>query len=168
MILIFDLDGTLFQAKPVFQRAGGGMPGADADLKFLLESVTAVGELFPGVYDVLQTLHNAGHKMYICSQSPAEYIAKVLEHTGISRFFEDYRSAAGYDSKSEPVRELAQGRPAVVIGDTHGDITAAKQNDMKSIAAMYGYGNKDMLAPADAFADLPEEIVGCVERIMRL
>jgi phosphoglycolate phosphatase len=165
MILIFDLDGTLFQAKPVFQRAGGGALGAYTDLKLLLESVMAVGALFPGVYDMLQTLHNAGYKMYICSQSPAEYIEKVLEHTGISRFFEDYKSAAGHDSKATPIRELAQGNPAIVIGDTHGDITAAKQSGMKSIAAMYGYGNKDMLAPADAFANSPSEIVCCVNRL---
>ncbi|MCL2408215.1 MAG: haloacid dehalogenase-like hydrolase [Oscillospiraceae bacterium] len=165
MMLIFDLDGTLFQAKPVFRLAGEGV---DFSLEKLLDSVSAAGELFPGAFEVVQLLHTAGYRMYICSQSPAAYIEKVLEHTGISRFFEGYKSAEGYDSKSKPIRELAQGHPAIVIGDTHGDITAAKQNGMKSIAVMYGYGNKALLAPADAFAESPGGIVRCVEWIMRL
>ena len=162
MILIFDLDGTLFQAKPVFSLAG---EGADFSSERLLDSVAAAGELFPGAFEAVQSLHATGYRMYICSQSPAAYIAKVLEHTGIARFFEDYKSSEGYDSKTEPIRELAQGDPAIVIGDTHGDITAARENGMKSIAAMYGYGNKDLLTPADAFAESPEDIMSCVEAI---
>ncbi|MCL2392808.1 MAG: HAD hydrolase-like protein, partial [Oscillospiraceae bacterium] len=68
-----------------------------------------------------------------------------------------------YASKTEIVREItAPDAHAVVIGDTHGDISAASENGLRSIAALYGYGNKSMLEHADYFANMPEEIVGCV------
>ena len=165
MLLIFDLDGTLFQAKPVVERAGldTGIPGYR---ERLLKAICEHGALFPGVHKLLGNLHSAGFKLVICSKSPMEYIGLVVEQMGISRFFEGYYSAEGYSSKADLVKEIiSPGIPAAVIGDTHGDITAAIENGLPSIAAMYGYGNKSLLKDADYFVDSPEEIAECLKRI---
>jgi len=96
-----------------------------------------------------------------------EYIELVLKHTGIAEFFMRYYSSEGYVSKTELVREITTPDvPAVVIGDTHGDISAASENGLPSIAALYGYGNKSMLERADYFANIPEEIVECVSVLL--
>ena len=194
MLVIFDLDGTLFQAKPVIMCAITqlmrelGLPAPDAaDLQksapqgalsmlkhilgddadahlplykaLLRETITDTGELFPGVRESLERLKGEGHELIICSNSPEEYIALVLESTGIAKFISRYYSAGTYPSKAKLISELIKpGVHAVVVGDTHGDVEAAHSNGLPAIAAMYGYGNKQMLAKADAFAYSADEI----------
>ena len=200
MLLIFDLDGTLFQSKPVVMLAvrrlleemGFPSPDDGAILKNLgrgaIEMLSAVlpdgadaetalsvyfdqiriaifecGELFPGVRAAVQQLRAEGHELYISSKSPLVYIEAVLEHTGIAGFFSKCCSSENFSSKAEAIRQLIgqdnPATPAIVIGDTHGDVEAAHLNGLPAIAAMYGYGNKQLLAGAEYFADSPEDIV---------
>ena len=222
MLLIFDLDGTLFQAKPVVLSAvlrlfgeldipvpdeGALMKSAgqmlDAFLRETMpcnanlaksrelylalsrEEILARGELYPGIREALEHLCADGHELAVCSNSPIEYIQTVLEHTGIAGLFKSYCSTEIYPSKADALRDMAnreqrsatgasppakrRDRPsapaAIVIGDTHGDIEAAHENGLTAIAAMYGYGNKDLLADAEHFADSPEEIIRCIREI---
>jgi phosphoglycolate phosphatase len=196
MLLIFDLDGTLFHAKPPVLRAGRalldemGIPAtgdsiflknAGRGLDALLRSILPVGidlavararyielirlaildggELFPGVLDMVKQLADDGHELVVCSNSPRDYIALVLEHTGIAQWISRYFSAESYESKASLIREINRPDiPAVVIGDTHGDIEAAHTNGLPAIAVTYGYGNKEMLAPADHIARSAQEI----------
>jgi len=163
MLIIFDLDGTIFQAKPIFMRVGLDTSAPDYE-KLLEAAIQDYGELFPCAENVLKALHDMGHELIICSKSPMKYIELVLRATRINSFFSDYFSSSGYASKSELVREIVESktRNAIVVGDTHGDITAASENGLPSIAAMYGYGNKKMLSNANYFANTPEEILGCL------
>jgi len=166
MLLIFDLDGTLFKAKPVVQRVGLDTTVPDY-FELLDAAIREHGKLFSGVSNMLKQLHSAGHNLIICSKSPMEYIRLVLIYTEISEFFTRYYSSESYASKAVLVSEIITPKtPAAVIGDTHGDISAAKKNGLPSIAAMYGYGNKAMLENADYFADSPEEIITCVEKLL--
>ena len=204
MLLIFDLDGTLFQAKAVVLRAAerlldemGAPPqdessilknagqGIDALLRNILpgnatpdaartrilelmrEAIFDYGELFPGVYEAVIELHSEGHDLVLCSNSPEEYIKTVLEFTDIEYAFSRYYSVNAYPSKSDLVAELIKtDTSAIVIGDTHGDIEAAHNNDLPAIAAMYGYGNKTMLEAAEYKASSPEDIVKCIHRAL--
>ena len=212
MLLIFDLDGTLFKAKPVclsadyklleewgvpapdeatlLKNAGCGVgpllqsilpDGADIGaararyIELVREEIIGSGELFPGALEAVRQLKDEGHELAVCSNSPGEYIKTVLEHTGIAGVFARYYSAEGHATKAGIVRGIvaqsgwnAGKAPApAVIGDTHGDIEAAHANGLIAIAAMYGYGNKAMLAAADYFAGTPEEIVSCVHSYLR-
>ena len=202
MLLIFDLDGTLFQAKSVILLAARRLPGElgmpvpdddtilknagqgiDAILRNILpdsmepaaikmrfhdlmhEAILDRGELFPGVSEMISQLCSEGHTLVIISNSSEEYIETVLEHTGITNAFSHYYSVNAFFSKTDLVGKLIKpGVQALVIGDTHGDIEAAHGNGLEAIAAMYGYGNKSMLAVAEYFAESPEDIIECVRR----
>ena len=203
MLLIFDLDGTLFQAKPVvllavrrlFEELGLPVPDEGAVLKnagrgaaamlaaVLPEGVEASaamplfykqlrsailerGELYAGAKETVRKLYDEGHKLAICSNSPMIYIELVMKHTGIGEFFALCLSAEGHPSKAVQIGKLLKpGETAIVIGDTHGDLSAAHENGLKAIAAAYGYGNKDLLKSADYTAHTPEEILDCVRRL---
>jgi len=205
MLLIFDLDGTLFEAKPVVFKADYallddlGLPPVDEEtlvraagrgiyeflaailpegfdidaawvryIEIVCDVIKDCGALFPGAAEALERLHKAGHEIVICSNSPEKYTKTVLEHTNITAFVTRFVCAEDYGTKAAAVYSLLKpGAAAVVIGDTHGDITAAMANELPSIAAMYGYGNKEMLAGADFFAASPSEIVDCVELLNR-
>jgi phosphoglycolate phosphatase len=41
------------------------------------------------------------------------------------------------------------GERAIVIGDRKEDILAAKENGLKSVGCLYGYGGRDELEEAD-------------------
>ena len=203
MLLIFDLDGTLFMAKQVvllavsrlleemdvpapdendmLKNAGQGLdallrsvlPGAfdfaalrQRYVELLCEAVHECGELFPGVYETLSRLANESYELTICSNSPLEYIEAVLQRTRTSTMIARYCSTEGYPSKAALIREMAEpGRPAVVIGDTHGDIEAAHENDLPAIAVAYGYGNKSMLSGAERSVVAPEGIIGALRTL---
>ena len=205
MLLIFDLDGTLFQAKPVvllaarrllgemglkapdegtiLKNAGQGIdallknilpddaepdsaePGAARVriLELMREAVTECGELFPGVREAVEHLYSEGHELVICSSSPEEYIETVLDFTEIEYAFSRYYSVSAYSSKTDLISEIIKtDTSAIVIGDTHGDIEAAHSNGLPAIAAMYGYGNKPMLAAAEFKADSPADIINYI------
>ena len=57
------------------------------------------------------------------------------------------------------------GRPAVVIGDRLGDIEAAHDNDLLSIATSYGYGTSEKIAASDQVAQSPLDIPGLVSEL---
>ena len=203
-LLIFDLDGTLFQAKPVYLRADldflseYGVPapdentllkytarGLDMFLRALLpedmdiptarecfiglvcKAIVESGELYPGISEMLRKFRGDGHELAVCSFSPEEYVRTVLEHTGIAGIITRYNCADTNGSKAEAVRALLRpGVPAIVIGDTHGEMEAARENGLPFIAAAYGYGNKAMLAAADHTANTPDEINDCIGRAL--
>ena len=202
MLIIFDLDGTLFQAKPVMLRAAtrllNDLGVAEPDEKRILETapngaasllqeflgdvpdgavncyeelmhdaIIECGELFPGVTETVRQLASDGHELVVCSNSPEQYIDLVLESTGIAKWISRYYSAEPYASKAELAGLLVKANtPAVVIGDTHGDMEAAHINNLPAIAAMYGYGNKQMLAEADGFAYSAEDILSIVSSLL--
>ena len=199
MLIIFDLDGTLFQAKPVIlltvrrllhelcvpvpeellvlQNAPkGALPmlealiGEDAGSslaryeQIMHDVILETGELFPGIPGVMERLAQDGHELAVCSNSPEAYISLVLEHTGIAKWVTGYYSSETYPTKAALIGALicethARNIPAVVVGDTHGDVEAAHANGLPVIAAMYGYGNAEMLSSADGFARSPGEII---------
>jgi len=165
-LIIFDLDGTLFQAKPVISRAADADAAQGRYKELVSEAIVEIGRLFPGVFEAVKALREKGHELVVCSRSPDWYIKLVLEHTGISQCFTGHYSSAAYASKAVLFKEILEefseaGRqvPAVVVGDTHGDIEAAHDAGLPAIAAMYGYGNKEMLSGADAFAHSAGELL---------
>ena len=204
MLLVFDLDGTLYEAKAVYFRVayrllselgidvpdeetllrytgrnlseffrnvlpdGMDMTAArERYIKLVREETSSGGHLFSGVYEMIDGLYSDGHEIYICSNSPEEYIRFVLDSNGLTTFISGYLSAERMRSKAELIAGLIKpGIPAIVIGDTHGDIEAAHENGLPAIAAAYGYGNKEMLATAEYMANSPEEIVDYIRRII--
>jgi phosphoglycolate phosphatase len=199
MLIIFDLDGTLFQAKPVILLAvrrllqelyvpvpeemkilqnapKGALPMLEALIgeeagaslvryeQIMHDVILETGELFPCIPDVMEQLVRDGHELIVCSNSPEAYVSLVLEHTGIAKWVAGCYSSEAYPSKAALIGALigethGKNIPAVVVGDTHGDVEAAHVNGLPAIAAMYGYGNADMLSSADGFAHSAGEIV---------
>jgi len=47
------------------------------------------------------------------------------------------------------VSDLLKVEMAIVVGDRREDIMAAKENGMKSIGCLYGYGSREELEEAD-------------------
>ncbi len=208
--MIFDLDGTLFQADRVTVAAARrclatvdvaapeesaityftGRPAeewcdwlralcprnADASIireafdRMGLERVPTAGALFPGVREALAEVRGLGRTMAICTNGQRQYVERVMGSHGLEVYFDTVRyRKPGDGPKSSMVCELLAelgGGPAVVVGDRGDDIEAAHRNGIAAIAARYGYGSREELAPADAAAASAAEIPELANRLL--
>lgn len=129
---------------------------------------TRLTKPYPDVIDTLQQLCDAGHRLAVCSNKHLSLTETILRELSMDGFF---GAVLGGDSvpKRKPAPEplltaLAQlGAPsenAVMVGDSHNDVAAARAADMMSIVVSYGYcreGAANLSADRviDDFSDLP-------------
>jgi phosphoglycolate phosphatase len=121
---------------------------------------------FDGVPEVLEALASAGFRLAVCTNKPEAPARSLLASLGLGRFF---AAVGGGDSfpvrKPDPGHLLgtlrlageADGR-AVMIGDHHNDMAAARGAGVPAIFAGWGYGPAAMAAGAPVAArpaDLP-------------
>lgn len=122
------------------------------------------GRLFDGAQEVLSGLHARGHKLLLVSNCTQDYMDAVVDTFALDRLLH-FRSAVGRDARLTKTAELARGlaevgaRTAVMVGDRHHDLEAARANGVWFIACTYGYGKPEEFAGAQAsindIRDLP-------------
>jgi phosphoglycolate phosphatase len=116
----------------------------------------AENSVYPGVYEVLQSLQASGWQLFVCTSKRDDFTAKILEKFDLSRYFlAVYADTAGsvQHSKTALLRRLLEEQsldPATtcMVGDRNFDIEAARANGVTSIAVTYGYGTPEELALA--------------------
>jgi phosphoglycolate phosphatase len=158
-------------ARALLERAfsARGMALDAAALPAFLDDYTANAAVltrpYPGVVETLNTLREAGWTLAVCTNKPEVPAREVLRALGLDGFF---AAVGGGDSfptrKPDPAHllatlEAAGGEPAraVMVGDHHNDVHAARGAGVRGIWAMWGYGCDVAGADANAacFADLP-------------
>lgn len=208
-LVVFDLDGTLFQAQRVtipavqetFAANGLHVPGADEIGAFIgrpaaeyhqwlagfcspemvhdivsqtdrreLELIGEAGCLFPGVLEMLTALERHGYRLAMSSNAPDDYFAETLRTQGLSAFFSPALCrGTRFSGKVEMVGfilEQTSAKRFVVVGDRRDDIECAHAYQGLAVAVTYGFGTREELADADAWADEPSEVTAAVERLI--
>ncbi len=125
---------------------------------------------YPDVAEILAKLAAEGWRMAVCTNKPEVAARAVLGALGLDHWFV---AVGGGDSfptrKPDPAHLLAtlaaaDGDPAraVMIGDHHNDVVAARNAGVASIFAAWGYGpiatGRDASAVAPSFTALPAAI----------
>ncbi len=137
--------------------------------------VAVESRLYPGVADTLGGLVDQGWTLAVCtnkSERPARSLLSVLGLAGVVR-------AVGAGD-SFPVRKpdpghllatlaLVDGSPAsaVMLGDHHNDVAAARAAGIPSIFAAWGYGAAAMAEGSDAVAADIREAATHAKRLVR-
>jgi phosphoglycolate phosphatase len=127
-------------------------------------------DLYMGIEDALVLLQQAGLPMGVCSNKPQALCEKVLEETGIRRFFE---AVAGGDvvehSKPHPMhlthtltRMGCPGQPFFFVGDSLIDAEAAAAANAEFLWAAYGYGGPGDLGQRGQRLARPSDIAPAV------
>lgn len=128
--------------------------------------------LYTGVADVLETLKHMELRLFVATSKPTVFASRIVSHFDIARFFSrvygselDGRLA----NKGELIAHVLEAEsldPAstVMIGDRHHDIDGARENGVRAIGALWGYGSRAELAHADALCrdvlGVPEVVSG--------
>lgn len=123
--------------------------------------------VYDGIPEALATLAAQGRPMYLCTSKPEVYARRIVTLFGFSEFLSGVYGAdleGRLDDKAMLLAHLAErerldATRAVMIGDRHHDIRAARLNGARAIGVLWGYGTDDELAGADAKVRTPEELV---------
>lgn len=122
----------------------------DAFRVYFKEKGMFENQLYPGIIPLLEELRTAGKTLVIATSKPEIFAKQILEHFGISHYF-DVIAGASLDSSriskadviGYAINQLeAFPKHAVMIGDREHDIEGARMHQLPAIGVLYGYGNK--------------------------
>lgn len=126
--------------------------------------------VFPGVETVLTQLSENGFSLYVCTSKQQHFAVRILEAFGLAHLFSGiYGDKAEYASHSKTdllnalILERRLARDSCwMIGDRIFDFDAAHANNIRCVAAAWGYGPAEELVFAEAIAPTPEDLLPLV------
>lgn len=130
----------------------------DAFRVYFKEKGMFENQLYPGIIPLLEELRTAGKTLVIATSKPEIFAKQILEHFGISHYF-DVIAGASLDSSriskadviGYAINQLeAFPKHAVMIGDREHDIEGARRHQLPAIGVLYGYGSKQEFEKAGA------------------
>ncbi len=112
---------------------------------------------YPGTSEVLKTLSEAGHRLFVATSKPHVFARKILEHFDLLDHFEHLYGAELDGTRGDKTSLLswALGREnnlvdPLMIGDRRYDVEGARANGLPAWGALYGYGTREELEAAGA------------------
>ncbi|MFN3605125.1 MAG: HAD family hydrolase [Leptonema sp. (in: bacteria)] len=110
-------------------------------------------KLFTGVQEFLKK--NSNYQLGILTNKSEFFTIKILEHLQIRDFFSyvltgdhpDYKKPNPYGIHKLLENWNLSNKEAILVGDHYTDIECAKNADINSIFAMYGYGYLKEIKP---------------------
>lgn len=130
--------------------------------------------VYDGILELLSSLERAEYTMCIATAKPHAYARKITAHFGLAQYL-THEFGPELDGTRNNKGELLayalnltgyDAKNAIMIGDRHHDIDAAKDVGMKSIGVTWGYGPIDELAQADALCATPAELKTCIAKLL--
>lgn len=129
--------------------------------------------LYEGIVEVLEVLKQNNKTIILATSKPEIYAKQILEYFKVDKYFtfvagsdfEETRVKKGevikYALEEAKISDLSK---VVMVGDREHDIIGAKENNIKSIGVLYGYGDVVELtqARAEYIAKTPKEILDIV------
>ena len=126
---------------------------------------------YPGLIDAVKALKARGDRVYIATNKRFAGAMAMARHFGWDAIFNGLY--AGDMHKDDPIGKLAKGKlvalamreigakreDCAIVGDTHSDFEAARENGILSIAVSWGYGKPTELALADVVVSRAAELL---------
>ncbi|KRR29827.1 HAD family hydrolase [Bradyrhizobium retamae] len=153
-----------------------GDHAADRAVTLYRERFSDIGLYENGVYDgideVLTALRASGHRLFVATSKAHVFAERIIDHFGLRKHFDRVFGAEldGTRADKSHLLEYALKEVAVdpsktlMIGDRSHDMVGAKNNGMKGIGVLYGYGSPAELIEAGAHhvCATPGAILGCI------
>ena len=125
-------------------------------------------EPYDGIGEMLEELRDLTPALWIATSKPQIYAQTIADHFGISNYIDGVFGAEMDGERSDKTELLthalnetgADPARCIMLGDRQHDIFGARNNDIPSIGALWGYGEEGELhmAEADGLAGDPEEV----------
>jgi len=132
--------------------------------------------VYDGVPDMLRDAAGLTRRLFVATAKPQHAAARIVAHFDLARHFESVHGAepsGRFDAKADLLGHLLatgviRAETSVMVGDRSSDITAAKINGIRSIGALWGYGDESELAGAraDILCERPAALVAGLARLV--
>ena len=153
-----------------------GEASADLAVSLYRERFSDIGlyenSVYPGVVDVLTALRQSGHRLFVATSKAHVFADRIIDHFGLREHFElvfgaelDGTRADKSDLLAYALKTAAvESSHAVMIGDRSHDMIGARNNGIKGIGVLYGYGSEQelMAAGASQLCATPKAVLDCL------
>ena len=159
-----------------FQKFGVPAENVDEAIAVYRSRYIPIGKFentpYPGIRELLETLQNHGHKLYVATSKPEGMSVDILEHFDLAKYFTRICGAAMDMSRNSKeavidylLKECGEDANRIMVGDTTFDVIGAKAHGIPCIGVSWGYGEvKDMdNAGAAAIAYSMDELLKLIE-----
>ena len=160
-----------------FIRFGVPADKTDAAIKVFRSRYTTVGKFenfpYPGVADMLQSLKEQGHRLFVATSKPEVMAIEVLRHFDLDGYFEQIAGATLDGSRSHKADVITyllgltgDVGQTLMVGDTAFDVIGAAAHGISTIGVSWGYGTVEDMekAGAVAIAHSMEELVALINQ----
>lgn len=130
-------------------------------------------KVYKGMEDVLIALKQAGRTLVVATSKPEDYAKKVVEHFGISDYFE-YIAGGSKDGSRERKADVIEyalescgmedKENVLMVGDRKYDVRGAAEAGVECMGVLYGFGSRQELEMAGA--DYIAETVWDISKII--
>jgi phosphoglycolate phosphatase len=131
--------------------------------------------VYDGVPEMLEATARRAGGLFVVTAKTRHVATRIVDHFALARYFRTVYGAepdGRFDRKVDLVAHLVEtgvirAATSVVVGDRGLDITAAKTNGLRSIGALWGFGDERELADAgaDLLCESPHALADCLARI---
>jgi phosphoglycolate phosphatase len=160
-----------------FIRFGVPADKTDEAIKVFRSRYTTVGKFenfpYPGVADMLQSLKEQGHRLFVATSKPEVMAIEVLRHFDLDGYFEQIAGATLDGSRSHKADVITyllgltgDVGQTLMVGDTAFDVIGAAAHGISTIGVSWGYGTVEDMekAGAVAIAHSMEELVALINQ----
>jgi phosphoglycolate phosphatase len=114
--------------------------------------------VYPDIEHILAALRQSPRRLFVATSKPRIFAERIIDHFGLTSHFE-YVFGSELDGTRVNKSELlayaiettgVDPQHALMIGDRSHDIVGAKNNGMRGIGVLYGYGSREELIEAGA------------------
>ncbi len=160
-----------------FIRFGVPADKTDEAIKVFRSRYTTVGKFenfpYPGVADMLQSLKEQGHRLFVATSKPEVMANEVIRHFDLDGYFEQIAGATLDGSRSHKADVITyllgltgDVGQTLMVGDTAFDVIGAAAHGISTIGVSWGYGTVEDMekAGAIAIAHSMEELVALINQ----
>ena len=169
----FDLDWTIGPSLWYsFKELGLGDRETDKAINYYRERYTETGlfenYVYEGISEALQMLKENNIIMHLMTSKPHIYARKITANFNLSKFL-TYEFGSELNGKNTNKANLISEamdylklvpQDAIMVGDRKFDIIGAKENSIRTVGVLWGYGSKNELEAEqpDILIETPENL----------
>jgi phosphoglycolate phosphatase len=113
--------------------------------------------VYPGIPAILKALKKRGAYVAVATAKPIKFSERIIEYFGLAPYIDRLEAISMTEHHADKGVIVRRALPekytrACMIGDRATDIIGAIENNIDGIGALYGYGSREELTGAGAFA----------------
>lgn len=127
-------------------------------------------EVYEGIVKMLQQLKEKGYKLAVATSKPEEFSVRIMKHFQLDSYFEYIAGSSMDESRNTKEKVIGYAmeqlhidnpQDVLMVGDREHDVIGAKACEIPCLGALWGYGSKEELMDAGAFAvaKTPDEVI---------